>query len=484
MQLLLFAFLCSIGLSVSQPGIFSVNVSSISQFEHFWERCVGSGHALLALRQDWRHQLKKAHDKLGMERVRFHGIFDDDLSAYQNESGQNVYSWYNQDQIYDYLLSIGMQPYVELSFMPGDMASGTETIFHYKGNITPPKRWSDWYDLLVNFAQHLIERYGVEEIRSWYFETWNEPNCGFWSGDQSEYFTLLNVTISALKSVDSQLQVGGPATCQSAWINETLAYVKENDLPLGFVSTHQYPTDILPLTRGTLRTVMERSRAAVGEDALLFYSETNDGLFEYQLHDTIYASGFAVFNMIDLQGISDIVSWWSFSDIFEEGGFNSMPFNRGYGLQTIYNIDKPSFKAFELLHESGEIQFAVDGSHPTAGMIMTTNSTHYHILMYNHNIPNASIETVNMTISIAGLSDVSNPQATLRRIDEDNCNPISVWNDMGMPEYPSNKQIKMMQEQSEFVHYPISYQMDGDLMVFNLEIPPHGVASITFPVGN
>lgn len=464
---------------VTDTASFTINTNIMTDFDHFWERCVGSGHALLALREDYRHQLKKAHEKLGMQRVRFHGIFDDDLSAYQYENGP-VYSFYNQDNIYDYLLSIGMQPYVELSFMPEDMASGPQTIFHYKGNITPPKNWTDWYDLIQAFANHLIERYGIDEVRSWYFETWNEPNCGFWSSNQTEYFTLLQVTSAALKAVDSQLQVGGPATCQSQWINETLNFVRENNVALDFVSTHEYPTDIQPVQRGILRKVMQNSRNIVGDNMTLIYSETNDGLFDQQLHDTIYASAFAVFNMIDLQGIADIVSWWSFSDIFEEGGFNSLPFNAGYGLQTIYNIDKPAFKAFELLHESGNSQYLTTGSHPTAGLIATENGTHIHVLIYNHQIPGAPIDTVNMSIAVQGIPQ-GHYVATLRRIDETYSNPIAAWEQMESPEYPTPKQIEFLQAASEFIHLPISGVYAHGSLNFEVSIPPHGVASITFP---
>eukprot|EP01114_Cavostelium_apophysatum_P022179 TRINITY_DN793_c0_g1_i2.p1 TRINITY_DN793_c0_g1~~TRINITY_DN793_c0_g1_i2.p1 ORF type:complete len:229 (-),score=71.47 TRINITY_DN793_c0_g1_i2:48-734(-) len=225
---------------------------------------------------------------------------------------------------------------------------------------------------------------------------------------------------------------------------------------------------------------MQNSRNTVGPEALLFYSETNDGLFPRQLHDTIYASAFAVFNMIDLQGIADIVSWWSFSDIFEEGGFSSVPFNRGYGLQAIYDIDKPAFKAFELLHETGDHQFPVSGSHPTAGVLATQNDTHYQLLIYNHQIPNANINTVNLTITLNGIEPTSyNP--VLRRIDQDNSNPIETWFNLGSPEYPVEKEIKAMRNASEFTYYPVDYYFDGDSMVINVVVPPHGVAAITFP---
>jgi len=183
--------------------------------------------------------------------------------------------------------------------------------------------------------------------------------------------------------------------------------------------------------------------------------------------------------MIDLQGIADIVSWWSFSDIFEEGGFNSIPFNAGYGLQTIYNIDKPAFRAFELLHETGDVSFGVDGTHPTAGVFGTQNDSHYHILIYNHQIPDAPIQTVNMTITFGPVKPM-NYIATIRRIDELNANPIATWNSLGSPEYPTNAQIKQMQDSSEMIHYPMSYTSSNNYLTFEVSVPPHGVASITF----
>lgn len=468
-------------------AFYQANMAGVDQpWPHYWEECVGSGHALLALRSDYRHQLKMAHDYLGFKRVRFHGLFDDDMSVYQNINGQKQYSWYNVDSIFDYFLSIGMQPLIELSFMPEDMASGTDVIFHYKGNITPPKNWNDWFDLLVNFAQHLIERYGIDEIRSWYFETWNEPNCGFWSGNQTQYFKLLEVTSAALKSVDPQLRVGGPATCQSAWLNETLQYCSEHDVAIDFISTHEYPTDILPLTRDVMYQVVSGARETVG-DMPLFYTEFNDGLFAYQLHDTSYASAFAVYNLIELQGIPDIMSWWCFSDIFEEGGFNSSVFQQpGYGLMTIYNIPKPSWRAFELLHQAGEsfLSMIVEEDHPTAGLIVTRNDTHVTTLLYNHNIPDAPIDTVTMCVSFKGVQNPSlYTSAVLRRIDDTHCNPRAAWDAMGQPMYPTQSQLKQLHAAAE-VEWEVLplVATDVDEFIFTLDVPPQGVASVVFPI--
>ncbi|EGG19846.1 beta-xylosidase-like protein [Cavenderia fasciculata] len=468
---------------------FTSDLSISSEWDHYWERCVGSGHAWLGTRRDWQDALKIAHDKLGFERVRFHGIFDNDMNVYQQgANGEAIYSWYNVDVVYDYLVSIGMSPFVELSFMPNDMASGDETIFHYMGNITPPKNFTTWNNLVVAFLEHVIDRYGITEVSKWHFEIWNEPNCGFlyvpgYANQTTEvlqtaYFEILNETFSAVKSVNADLSVGGPATCQSQWIPETLQYCKDNGIELDFVSTHEYPTDIVPLQRNIMYQVLSKSREIVGDDMQLFYSEYNDGLFNR--HDTTYASAFAIFNIIDVYGLSDIFSWWTFSDVFEEQGQQSVPFNEGFGLQTIYNIAKPSFKAFELLHETGNLRYNTTGSHPTAGILVTNswNKNEVLVLVYNHNIPDAPMDTETLAITLENIpSDVK--KATIRRIDEDNCNPIALWTEMGSPSYPSTSEIEQLLKSTEFneVSIPIT-KLDKHTIQVQLDIPPQGVAAI------
>ena len=168
---------------------FTIETDKSSSFPHYWEECVGSCRAYTALREDYRKQLIKAHEELGFKYVRFHGLFNDDMSVCLEKPsydpavpGEIIYNFVNIDNIFDFLLSIGMKPFVEIGFMPECLASGKETAFHYKGNITPPADYSKWNNLIRAFIEHLGERYGIEEIRSWFFEVWNEPNLSFfWS---------------------------------------------------------------------------------------------------------------------------------------------------------------------------------------------------------------------------------------------------------------------------------------------------------------
>ncbi|HBF38446.1 MAG TPA: beta-xylosidase, partial [Firmicutes bacterium] len=213
---------------------------------HFWEKCVGSCHAYTALREDWRQQIAKVHREMGFQYVRFHGLFNDDMSVVtaDERTGELYYCFANMDSILDFLLKIGMKPFLELSFMPAALASSDVTCFHYKGNISPPKDYAQWAQFIRLFARHLVDRYGLGEVRNWYFEVWNEPNLNyFFAGTQADYFKLYEHTARSIKEVDVRLPVGGPATAINGWIPELIAYCKQNHVPLDFISTHHYPTD-------------------------------------------------------------------------------------------------------------------------------------------------------------------------------------------------------------------------------------------------
>src|ERR1700688_4973240 len=187
-------------------------------FTHFWEHTVGSGHAPLALRADWQAQMRRCRHELGFEHVRFHALLSDEMGTLICQNEQLLYSFFNADQIIDFLLSIGMRPFVELSFMPETLASGRTTVFRYRGNVTPPADYDQWAALIQKLVAHWVDRYGATEVRQWFFEVWNEPNLqAFWPARQEDYFTLYRYTVTAIKSVDGAVKVGGPATADNQW---------------------------------------------------------------------------------------------------------------------------------------------------------------------------------------------------------------------------------------------------------------------------
>jgi xylan 1,4-beta-xylosidase len=355
-----------------------------------YDFCVGAGRANEGLRADWQRQLRRAHAECGFRYIRFHGLFDDDMGVYQEDKqGRAIYNWQYVDELFDFLQSIGMKPFVELGFMPGALASGKDTIFWYKANVTPPKDYAKWEAFIAAFVRHETERYGAPEVRTWYFEVWNEPNLdGFWIGKSSgrsyadflpiglaEYRKLYATTARAIKSVDATYRVGGPATAGSGWIDETLAYCAENKVPLDFISTHSYATTSGYLdengSAGTVfspdrnaitgevkgvRAKMDRSAFAKSE---LHYTEWSSSYTPFDpIHDSYHSAAFILDKIRHIGAAANSMSYWTFTDIFEEAGPRTTPFHGGFGLLNYQDLAKPSYFAYRFLNRLGDTELA------------------------------------------------------------------------------------------------------------------------------
>jgi xylan 1,4-beta-xylosidase len=333
--------------------------------------CVGAGRANEGLRADWQRQLTLAHRECGFKYIRMHGLFDDDMGVYR-DSGKPEYNWQYIDELFDFLESIGMKPFVELSFMPGALASGSKTIFWYRGNVTPPKDINKWADFMRAFAQHERERYGDAEVRTWYFEVWNEPNLtgGFWTGTQQQYFDFYAATARALKSVSPDYKVGGPATAGCGWIPEFLHFCDTNHAPVDFISTHTYGVGSGYLDEtGTRGTALSRNPDSIWGDVKRVRSQIAGSAFPHlELHFTEWSSSYtpadpfhdnyqsAAYIVDKLKNCGDApnsMSYWTFTDIFEESGPRWEAFHGGFGLMNYQDIKKPAYYAYQFLHRLG-----------------------------------------------------------------------------------------------------------------------------------
>jgi xylan 1,4-beta-xylosidase len=457
---------------------------------HFWEHTVGSEHATFALRADWQAQLRRCHEELGFRYVRFHGLLCDDMSVLVVHQDRSLYSFLNADRIWDYLLSIGMKPFIELSFMPGALASGNTTVFHYKGNVTPPKSNADWATLIRKLVAHWVKQYGAEEVRTWFFEVWNEPNLAdFWTGTQDDYFKLYRYTVEAIKSVDPELRVGGPATAKNEWISDFLDFCDRKRLPLDFVSTHHYPNDALWTEDQDTETQLAHSRRSILRDWAqevhrqasgrpVYYTEWNASSNpRYPLHDEPYAAAFAAKTVMEMNGLVQCYSFWTFSDIFEESYFPSVPFHGGFGLLNLHGIAKPTFRAFELLHRLGDESLPVEGTHTTVDAWVVRRHRELTILLTNHALPRHPIETQHVHIQ---LIDAPRPLAVFaERIDHDHANAKRLWQEMGEPEYLSQTQVVQLQDASRMARQPHPWSHQGETLALDIRLPPHAVAALT-----
>jgi xylan 1,4-beta-xylosidase len=457
---------------------------------HFWEHTVGSDHAPVALRADWQSQLERCHNELGFQYVRFHGLLSDDMGTLIRENNRLLYSFFNADKVFDFLLSIGMKPFVELSFMPTALASGKKTVFNYKANVTPPRDYKQWATLIQKFVSHWVERYGVAEVRNWFFEVWNEPNLkSFWTGTQSDYFKLYRYTAQAIKRVDASLRVGGPATAKSEWIEDFVHFCERNKVPADFISTHHYPTDafgspdddtedqLFRSQRGIMREVAQDTRRhARGRP--VYYTEWNSSSNPRDpLHDESYAAAFVVSTIMEAKGLVEGYSFWTFSDIFEENYFPSVPFHGGFGLLNLHAIPKPTYRAFELLHDMGTEQFLVDGLHETVDCSVIRKDPTLTVLLTNHTTPGHSIETEHLEIT---LKNVPEPREVhIQRIDEGHANPKRLWEEMGEPDYLTEKEVDLLHEASRLVKGRQRFKYEDGTLSLKTDLPPHAVAAIT-----
>ena len=373
------------------PRVIEADTSAVrGPMSRMYNFCVGAGRANEGLRADWQRQLRRVRAECGFRYIRFHGLFCDDMGVYREDKrGRPVYNWQYVDELFDFLESIGMKPFVELSFMPSALASGPQTIFWYKANVTPPKDYAKWEAFIAAFARHVTERYGAPEVRTWYFEVWNEPNLsGFWIGTKggksdaefapiarAEYYRLYATTARAIKSVDGEYRVGGPATAGSGWIDETLAYCSANKLPLDFVSTHSYATSSGYLDEnGSAGTVFSPDRMAItGEvrrvrstmdhsafaSSQLHYTEWSSSYTPSDpIHDSYHSAAFILDKIRNIGDSADSMSYWTFTDIFEEAGPRATPFHGGFGLLNYQDLAKPSYFAYQFLNRLGPEELA------------------------------------------------------------------------------------------------------------------------------
>jgi len=462
-----------------------------TDFPHFWEHTVGSGHATLALRSDWQAQLKQTHDDLGMRHVRFHGILSDDMGTLVSEGDTFFYSFFNTDQIFDFLLSIGMKPFVELSFMPSALASGDQTVFHYRANVTPPKDYAEWAVLIRKLVSHWVDRYGLDEVRQWFFEVWNEPNLtAFGAGKQSDYFELYRYTVQAIKGVDTMLKVGGPATAANAWIDDFLAFCKTNDLPADFVSTHHYPTDafgkpgddteaqLAASTRSVLREQTRAVREKAGTLPIYYTEWCTSSNPRDPMHDDPYAAAFIVKTILEASGLVQGYSYWTFSDIFEENYFPSVPFQGGFGLLNIHGIAKPAYRAFQLLHELGAQMLPVEGSHETVDAWFVRGDQHSTLVLTNFALPRHPIETEQVCFALKSAKPATT--ASIRRIDLDHANAKRHWEQLGKPEYLSAATVAELKDLSQLRSEPVAVEDEAGILKITVSMLPQSVAAIQF----
>jgi xylan 1,4-beta-xylosidase len=339
-----------------------------------FKECVGCGRAYEGLLAEQQRHMKIVSAECGFKYLRFHGLLHDDMAVYNEDSqGNPIYNWQYVDLLYDYILSIGMKPFVELGFMPQALASGAETVFWWKGNVTPPKSYEKWEKLIYELVVHFTRRYGHDEVSQWYFEVWNEPNLSdFFTGDMEEYFKLYEVTSKIIKKVSNDYRVGGPATAGCGWVTEFIEFCYDNKIPADFVSTHTYGVDGFLDEFGVQQLFLDSNPGAVSDDIIRVHNQVKaspmpeleihftEWSTSYSpndpIHDSYHSAPYILSKIKKCEGKTNSMSYWVFSDIFEEPAPPKTHFHGGFGLLNVQGLKKPSFFAYKYLNQLGDLE--------------------------------------------------------------------------------------------------------------------------------
>lgn len=364
-------------LAQTKPRLIDVDLNQTKgELNRSYQLCVGAGRANEGLRADWQRQLKYVHQECGFKYIRFHGLLCDDMGVYrEDKAGNPIYNWQYIDELFDYLLSIKMKPFVELGFMPNALASGDKTVFWWKGNITPPKDYQKWDALIKNLLQHWAERYGQAEVKSWYFEVWNEPDLKnlFFSGDQRDYFKLYHETATTIKSVSADYRVGGPASAGYAWITDLINYCAASKTPIDFISTHNYGVKrgfldvsgnmgvIISQNKNAIYNYIIKTKKQIETSVMpkleLHYTEWGPSYTSTDpIHDSYVNAAYILDKIKHASSYVNSMSYWTFTDIFEELGPRMTPFHGGFGLMNYQDIKKPAFYTYQFLNKLADTE--------------------------------------------------------------------------------------------------------------------------------
>jgi xylan 1,4-beta-xylosidase len=439
-----------------------------------WRYCVGTGRFDLALRRDYQDSLALVQQEIGFRRIRGHGLLSDGAGVYrpyEYQGSQRVrYAFTYVDQVVDAYLELGIEPFLELGFMPAQLASGDHTVFWWRGNVTPPRSHAAWADLVRATLAHLVDRYGLETVRGWPIEVWNEPNLTqFWlNADQGAYHRLYEVTANTVKDVDATLQVGGPAISPGAdeWLKPFADFVTTRSVPVDFVSRHAYssgPAQVVPFgvhqTLAPASSLLEQFAAPREHlrgtplgDLPVHITEFNSSYRpDNPVHDTAFHAAYIAPVVAAGGEYADSFSYWTFCDVFEEVGIPTSLFHGGFGLLTHRQIKKPAFHVYAFMARMGDEILARGGDH----LVTRDADGRVTVLAWapadvTGREPASGGHRLRLSVPLAGRGGAPRSAFVLRSsVNEEAGNAWAAWCEMGRPASPSARRLEILREAAE-----------------------------------
>ncbi|WMJ89060.1 GH39 family glycosyl hydrolase [Anaerocolumna sp. MB42-C2] len=483
--------------------------TSKRQFKKYFLTTTSTGRAHDILLAKWRQQFEVLQNTLHFQYIRFHGIFNDEIGIITRFKETYQYNFFYIDDIFDYLLSQGCKPYIELGFMPEVLKSDEQTIYFYKGHTCPPSSLSKWIELIQAFMEHIIGRYGRAEVLTWFFEVWNEADLkDFWSGTIEQYLELYEATVKTIKAYDQGFKTGGPAASSAVYwdyniLPDFLTFCSAKRIPLDFISVHCYPVSfrVLPESKNKRRIyhdindltrnfdwIYTQLSGTVFTDVPIHITEWNSSPFANDyIHDTAFMATFILHNVIaNIDRVEQLV-FWELSDLLDEDYVPFNEFGGKYGLMNRSGLKKPSFFALQALSRLSDEILSWGSDY-----IVTKSQNCYQILCFNHchysddfTSGKENVLSYYDRYSIFEQGQKRQFQYTIveqgdfsyeivkYQFDRENGSIYDFWLKNGAPEYLTASQLTFFQANNH-LKQSIEYRSCRDFLILNAEVEPLG----------
>jgi xylan 1,4-beta-xylosidase len=489
----------------------------------FWSAAVGTGTASLTLRADLQSHYKIVNRELGIQRVRGHGVLNDDMGIYK---GPGSYDFSKFDTYLTAIVSAGMRPLMELDFMPTALAlNGSSRDY--------PKDINNWKAFITAVVQHCVDKYGAADVAQWYWEVWNEPDyVGFWNGlnasealaaKMTDYYALYDATVDAATAVIPNILIGGPVTTGPSQIGPFLQHCKTANKRVTFVSSHSYPggagttpaaavnlvndnnARLSQITAGGYTTATVKSFNTEWNSAYTGQggnTSVSDVSMDSHVNAPFILKGVKLF--VDKnQGATpplDVFSYWVASDIFDESGGPSgsyilgqggnLPFGEVFGLMTFQGVRKAAFNGFKMLNYLGPTRLALAGGTTNDGVdgmaTLSANADELQIIVYDYFATATATGTDNVTINVSNLPAALAGKSlffTHFRVDSTHSNPYSVWQGQNSPTNPTEAQWQAMRQAQHLALFqPVAKTTVTTAFTTSFALPQQGASMIILGV--
>ena len=463
-------------------------------FRNLTDFCVGTGRVDLALQREYQEQMAAVQKECHFRYVRGHGLFSDQMGIYQEwgppfAEKEQWYCFTYLDRVIDAWLANGLEPFLEMGFMPEKLASSGQTLFYWKAHTVPPKDPEEWRRLVRETLKHLIHRYGRSRVETWPCEIWNEPNLpGFWEhADKARYLELYRITTEAVREVLPGMRVGGPAICggegSQQWISDFLTFCRDEKLPVDFVTRHAYlgqtpehhsrylyhrmnDPEILIAEMAESRKVIDSFREYSGIP--MYITEFNTSYHPFcPIHDTNLNAATCAALLARLGDVADGYSYWTFGDVFEEQGIPNRPFHGGFGMMANGLIPKPTLWTFAFFANlRGECVLRDEHA-----VIVRRDDGGYEAVLWNLCGENRR-ESLELTI----VFPMEGESAVLADLtDEETCNPLACWHRMGEPADLNEEQLAFLRAAAQPVRKTLLPERCGAGTGVRLTLTPNAV---------